>query len=163
MTVLPRVVFMCGPAGAGKSTYARRLEADGWVRLSVDTEAWRRGAREQPLAPDLHAEIVTALKARLLQCVSRGEDVVVDLSFWSRAMRDEWRALLEPAGVVPEIVHVATDRETCLRRLEQRRGEDADDVVLPRNVGERYVDHFEPPGVDEGVLTVVVGEGTREA
>lgn len=29
-----RVVLMCGIAGAGKTTYARRLERDGYVRLS---------------------------------------------------------------------------------------------------------------------------------
>lgn len=35
---MSRVVLMCGPAGSGKSTYARRLEAQGMVRLSIDHE-----------------------------------------------------------------------------------------------------------------------------
>ncbi len=35
---MSRVIFMCGPAGSGKSTYARRLEQDGMTRLSIDAE-----------------------------------------------------------------------------------------------------------------------------
>ena len=33
---------MCGIAGAGKTTYAKALEASGWVRLSIDEEVWER-------------------------------------------------------------------------------------------------------------------------
>ena len=40
---MPRVVFMCGPAGAGKSTTASQFERSGMVRLSFDQEAWSRG------------------------------------------------------------------------------------------------------------------------
>jgi len=38
-----RVIFMCGPAGAGKTTYARELERAGMIRLSFDAEMWQRG------------------------------------------------------------------------------------------------------------------------
>jgi gluconate kinase len=38
-----RVIFMCGPAGSGKSTVARQYEHQGMVRLSFDQEAWSRG------------------------------------------------------------------------------------------------------------------------
>ena len=31
-----RVIFMCGPAGSGKSTVARQLEQQGMTRLSFD-------------------------------------------------------------------------------------------------------------------------------
>jgi predicted kinase len=40
-----RVVLMCGIAGSGKTTYAQRLERDGYVRLSIDEEVWRRFGR----------------------------------------------------------------------------------------------------------------------
>ena len=38
-----RVIFMCGPAGSGKSTVARQYERQGMTRLSFDQEAWSRG------------------------------------------------------------------------------------------------------------------------
>lgn len=42
---MSRVIFMCGPAGSGKSTVARRLEGKGMVRLSFDVAAWQAGLR----------------------------------------------------------------------------------------------------------------------
>ena len=94
-----RVVLMCGPAGAGKSTVARQLEAEGMVRLSFDVEAWRRGVRRMPLPADLHAEIESELRARLLDLVREGVDVVLDFAFWSRSSRLEYREMLRPLGI----------------------------------------------------------------
>ena len=39
------VVLMCGIAGAGKTTYAQKLEAQGYIRLSKDEEIWERFGR----------------------------------------------------------------------------------------------------------------------
>lgn len=125
------------------------------VRLSFDTEMWRRGISTVPLPPDVRAEIEADLRTRLLALVAAGTDVVLDFSFWSRRMRDDYRALLEPTGVVPETIYLATDRDTVLGRMRARRGSDSDDFVLPEELVVRYFDHFEPPTPDEGPLTVV--------
>jgi len=150
-----RVIFMCGPSGSGKSTYARRLEGDGMVRLSFDVEMWHRGISTVPLPPDVRDEIEAGLRARLLALVAAGRDVVLDFSFWSRRMRDDYRRLLEPTGVVPETVYLATDRETVLDRMRSRLGSHPDDYVLSEELAAQHFDHFEPPSVDEGPLVVV--------
>ncbi len=142
---------MCGPSGAGKSTYADRLEQQGMVRLSADVELFARGITEVPPPEDVRAEIHRTLQERLLELVA---DVVLDLSFWSRAMREEWRTLLAPTGVVPHVVYLATDRSTILARLRDRRGAHAHDFVLDQALARRYVDHFEVPTPQEGPLTV---------
>jgi predicted kinase len=80
---------------------------------------------------------------------------VLDFSFWSRKMRDEWRRLLEPTGVVPETIYLATDRATVLRRVRDRQGSHSDDYVLPEHLAADYFDHFEVTGPDEGPLTVI--------
>ena len=121
---------MCGPSGSGKSTYARNLESEGMIRLSFDVEMWRRGISTVPLPPDVRDEIEADLRARLLELVAAGSDVVLDFSFWSRRMRDDYRQLLEPTGVVPETIFLATDRETVLDRMRTRRGSHSDDYVL---------------------------------
>lgn len=125
------------------------------VRLSFDAEMWRRGISTVPLPPDVRAEIEADLRTRLLALVAAGTDVVLDFSFWSRRMRDDYRALLEPTGVVPETIYLATDRDTVLGRMRARRGSDSDDFVLPEELVVRYFDHFEPPTPDEGPFTVV--------
>jgi predicted kinase len=146
---------MCGPAGAGKSTYARRLESEGMVRLSFDVEMWRRGISTVPLPRETRDGIEAGLRVRLLELVAAGTDVVLDFSFWSRRMRDDYRSLLAPTGVVPETIYLATDRETVLSRMRTRRGGHSDDFALTEDLVARYFDHFEPPTPDEGPLTVI--------
>jgi predicted kinase len=114
---------MCGPAGSGNSTYARRLEQQGMVRLSFDGEAWER----------------------LLALVAEGADVVLDFSFWSRRMREDYRRLLAPTGVVPETIFLATDRESVLERVRARRLSHPDDNLLDEELAARYFDHSRHP------------------
>jgi predicted kinase len=83
---MPRVVMMCGVAGSGKTTYAQRLEADGYVRLSVDEEIWathgRYGIDYEPTRYAGFKEIAeSVLRARLIDLIRAGHDVVVDFSF----------------------------------------------------------------------------------
>ncbi|HYG95447.1 MAG TPA: ATP-binding protein [Nocardioides sp.] len=150
-----RVVFMCGPSGAGKTTYARALEGVGMTRLSFDVEMWRRGISTAVLRPEDRADIEATLQRRLLSLVEEGSDVVVDFSFWSREMREEWRRLLRPTGVVPETIYLATDRDTVLRRMRERRGDHSDDYALDEQTVASYFDHFEAPTPDEGPLKVI--------
>jgi predicted kinase len=152
-----RVVFMCGPAGSGKSTVAREYERQGMIRLSFDQEAWSRGIRAMPLTEDVRGEIEGSLRARLVELVRAGSDVVLDFSFWSRRLRDEYRELLRPLGVVPETVYLATDRATVLQRISARAAHDGDDFGLSPELAAFYFDHFEVPTADEGPLTVVGG------
>ena len=146
---------MCGPAGSGKTTYARGLEDDGFARLSIDEEAWALGLYQQPLPEEVAARIEAQLTDRLLELVHAGVDVVIDFSFWSRRKRLEYRALLAEVGVTAETVYLATPREVVLARVAARRGADADDVVLDETTAAFYFDHLEVPTADEGPLTVV--------
>lgn len=155
MTRMGRVIFMCGPAGSGKSTVARQFERDGMVRLSFDQEAWSRGITTMPLPDEVRRDIEQALRARLLDLVRAGSDVVLDFSFWSRNMREEYRELLRPLGVVPETVYLATDRATALERISARAAQGGDDFTLSPELAATYFDHFEVPTPDEGPLTVV--------
>jgi predicted kinase len=125
------------------------------VRLSFDVVMWRRGISAVPLPPALRDEIEAELRARLLELVAEGKDVVLDFSFWSRQMRDDYRKLLETTGVVPETVYLATDRETVLRRLRSRRGSHSDDYVISEQLAAQYYDQFEIPTVEEGPLIIV--------
>ena len=150
-----RVIFMCGPAGSGKSTVARRYERQGMTRLSFDQEAWSRGITAMPLPEDVHRDIERELRARLVDLVRAGADVVLDFSFWSRRTRDEYRELLRPLGVIPETVYLATDRATVLQRISSRAARDGDDYVISEELAAFYFDHFEVPTAAEGPLTVM--------
>jgi predicted kinase len=155
VALVGRVIFMCGPAGSGKSTIARQYEEQGMTRLSFDQEAWSRGITIMPLPPEAHRDIERALRARLLDLVRAGADVVLDFSFWSRVMRDEYRELVKPLGVVPETVYLATDRATVLQRISARAAQNGDDFKLTTELAAFYFDHFEVPTAAEGPLIVM--------
>jgi predicted kinase len=150
-----RVILMCGPAGSGKSTVARSYEQQGMTRLSFDQEAWSRGITTMPLPSDAHRDIEDVLRARLVALVCAGADVVVDFSFWSRALREEYRELLRPLGVVPETVYLATNRATVLQRIAARAARDGDDFAISPELAAFYFDHFEAPTAEEGPLTII--------
>ncbi|HEX4291796.1 MAG TPA: ATP-binding protein [Trebonia sp.] len=152
---MARVIFMCGPAGSGKSTVARQYEQQGMTRLSFDQEAWSRGITTMPLPDDVHRDIEATLRARLTDLVRTGSDVVLDFSFWSRRMRDDYRELLRPLGVAPETVYLATDRATVLKRISDRAAANGDDFQLSTEIAAEYFDHFEVPTEAEGPLTLI--------
>ncbi|MCL3862528.1 ATP-binding protein [Actinotalea sp. K2] len=152
---MSRVIFMCGPAGSGKSTVARQLESEGMTRLSFDDMAWQRGHRSMPIPVEVHREIEGDLREHLIGLVSSGADVVLDFSFWSLQMRDDYRDLLKPLGVEPETIYLATSRGVVLARIRERAAAHADDFPLAPVLAAAYFDHFEPPTIAEGPLKVI--------
>lgn len=88
----PVVVLMCGVAGSGKTTYAQHLEAEGYVRLSIDEEIWQRfdrfGIDSDPVDYARLSQVAEeAIRERLAILIEHGRDVVVDVSFWQRMAR----------------------------------------------------------------------------
>ena len=147
---------MCGLAGSGKSTYARDLEERGWTRFSIDSEAWQMGFVDAAAVP---AEVALEIRARQRDAIARaldaGEDVVVDYSFWSRAQREDYRALGRSHGATVEVVYLETPEAVVRRRLAARCGAHADDFVVDAELLDRYVAGFEAPGPDEHDVTVI--------
>lgn len=126
------MVLTCGLAGAGKSTYARGLEDKGFVRLSIDTEAWRCGHTKHPLPVEVSARIAARQREELVAALSVGQAVVVDYSFHARSTRDEFRAIARACGASVEVV--------C--------------VDVPPELLDAYIDGFEWPQSDEVDIVV---------
>ena len=108
-----------------------------------------------PLEPKTQREIERSLRARLVALVEAGEDVVLDFSFWSLSMREDYRRLVRPLGVEPETIYLATPREVALARVRARQAVHPDDFRLSEAAAAEYFDHFEVPTEEEGPLTVI--------
>ncbi len=152
------VTLLCGAAGSGKSTYARSLEAAGWLRLCFDVETWRRGVRELPASPGIAAQIEDDLQRQLVEAVSAGRDVVLDLSFSTRDLRDAYRALVAGLGVRAETVFLPVEVSTAVERVRRRRNSGPDDYRLTDEAVVAHVEGFEAPTFAEHPLRVVDGE-----
>lgn len=145
---MAQVTLLCGPACAGKSTLAHRLEAEGATVLSFDREAWARGVHDGAATEPLMAAIDVDLHARMRAAVAAGERVVLDASLSTRAVRDEWRMRCGAMGATHELVVVRAPLSTLCARLRDREP-GPESVVLDEASLERFVAGFEWPDDDE--------------
>jgi len=147
---MPLVTLLCGPAGAGKTTHARRLALAGAVRLSMDEATWADGWRQdQPPRERLDA-LYAGLMDDLRTAAAAGQDVVVDLSLSERSVRDEWRALAADVGADVELLVFTAPFEVLWQRVKRRNdSEHANAVRLTESRLRAYVDGFNWPGADE--------------
>ncbi|WP_127125315.1 ATP-binding protein [Georgenia sp. SYP-B2076] len=158
----PTVVMTCGPSGSGKTTFAMRLVAEGYVRLSFDEEVRRRFGRYGTDVPveryqELNDLVEPTLKEHLATLVGQGRNVVLDLAFWRRADRDEYKALIETAGGRWRLVYFAIDPGVLHRRVAERRSRgDADAFPVTSELLDRFIATFEVP---RGEGEEVVGPG----
>lgn len=143
---------MCGVAGSGKTTYARGLQDRGFARLSVDEHIWSTAGRFGIDYPperyeDLKAEAERAVRARLVELLGQGRDVVVDLSFWRRADRERYKAVVEAAGARWRLVWLRVEREELRRRLARRAERFDANAAFPitDDVLDRFLAGFEEP------------------
>lgn len=122
---IPLVVMMCGVAGSGKTTFAGRLEKEGFVRLSIDEEIWATHGRygiDYPIEryEQLKVEAELKLRNELVVLVKEKRNVVIDFSFWQRKRRNEYKKLIEDAGGEWKLVYLKVDPRDLRERLRIR-------------------------------------------
>lgn len=151
---------MCGVAGAGKTTYAKELESRGYARLSIDEEVWERfgryGVDYDAADYARHSAVAeAALRARLVELIGLGRDVVVDFSFWQRAERDRYKQLIEEAGASWELVYLKVDPAVLRERLTARSARFDANAAFPitDEILDDFVSSFEEPH-DEGEIVI---------
>ena len=154
------VVLMCGLAGSGKTTFAQRLEAKGFVRLSFDELVWstagRFGLDYKAADYPRHLEATRpVLRGRLTELMGERTPVVVDSAFWNRAARDDYRALIGRHDCDCRLVYLRVDPETLRSRLRERsRRFDANAAFeVTTEMLDRFIAGFEAPS-DEGEIVI---------
>ena len=161
--------------GAGKSTLSKAIVASlpSFTRLSGDTiNREVHGLYKIDYPPDKHEENLdrsqVIIKERLHNILAEGQrDVVLDLSFWNKEYRDEYKSLIERGGGRWVLVFLNAERELLWRRvgqrtaardavsaLEERDGDSAFDIDT--ETFDMYCSGFErPSGEGEIVIKVV--------
>jgi predicted kinase len=149
------VFLLVGLPGSGKTTYARALEEQGVVRLSVDEEVFARHGRYAVDYPGTHYRalerpVVEEVNRRLVDAVRSGGCVVLDYGLWLREERDAYKKRVQDAGGRWRLIYLKVDRGKLLRRLHERnRGHDANCLHVSSEALDDFIARFQEP-VDEG-------------
>lgn len=150
----PTVYLLTGLPGSGKSTYARRLEAKGVVRVSVDDEMLARHGRlgvDYPVEChiDLLGPVLDWATERVLAEVAIGASVVFDHGLGSRRDRDRYKRIVDAAGGEWRLLYFRAPSEVLLERLSNRLVSDAEAAPITPEMLKYLASVFEEPG-DEG-------------
>lgn len=150
------VVLLCGVVGAGKTTYARRLEAEGYVRVSYDEELWALGGHGTDATPAVLAEADRRVRGHIRASIASAKPVVLDASLSTRAIRDDFRGFVRASGGVPRLVVVDAPFEVLAARVSYRLNQvDANAHYLDELSLRRYYVSFQFPGRDEPHTRIV--------
>ena len=149
---VPRLVLICGLPGAGKTTLARRLEAElPAVRLCPDE--WLAA-----LGIDLRDEITRdGLEAQFWRLAQRllalGQSVILESGFWLRSDRDEKRLGARALGAAVELRFLDAPLDELYHRIERRSAALAPgDAHITRADLELWTTFFQPPDAAELAL-----------
>ena len=123
--LMSKVIMMCGVCGSGKTTYAKKKEQEGYIRLSIDEEMWKLYGRKGIDYPEeqyekLSEQVEAALQKKLLSLIQQGKDVVIDFSFWSKENRNIYKELIQKAGAETELIYMKASKELLQKRLYKR-------------------------------------------
>jgi predicted kinase len=113
-----RLILVCGLAGAGKTTLAKQLEADGAVRMCPDE--WLMALGFDIYDPDARTRVEALQWELTQQLVQRGLTVVDECGVWQRWERDLRREWAREHGVPVELRFLDAPVEVLTARVEER-------------------------------------------
>jgi predicted kinase len=146
-----------GYLGAGKTTFARRLEQSlPALRLTHDEWMLRLYGEDPPQAQfqALYDHVTEQINLVWPRCVALGLDVVLDLNFWSRAQRDQVRATAARLGAEVRLYRLSRPDDEAWARIERRNGCLTDSLFIARNTFEALKARFEPLDEDEARIEI---------
>lgn len=157
---MSKVIMMCGVCGSGKTTYAKKKEQEGYIRLSIDEEMWKLYGRKGIDYPEeqyekLSEQVEAALQKKLLSLIQQGKDVVIDFSFWSKENRNFYKELIQKAGAETELVYMKASKELLQKRLYKRNqvlNANSPFVITDEILEHHYHAFQEPCGEGEKVI-----------
>lgn len=146
-----------GYLGAGKTTFAKRLELElPAVRFSHDEWMAHLFGDDPPVEQfaALRGRVWDVMAAVWMRCLGLGTDVVLDLGFWARAERDRVRDQVTAIGAECRLYALSCPEDQAWARIEARNRDLGGSLLITRNTFEILKNRFEPLADDEERIAV---------
>lgn len=154
----PTVYLICGFIGAGKTTFAKKLEEEtGAVRIVKDEWSIRLIGNDPII--DGYAQwdrkIIDLSRDIAFYIAEKGNDIIMDEGFWEKETRDEMRKRTAAIGAKLVMYYLDTPIETIRARVVGRNDNlGKDSFKISREMLDGYLKHWEPPMEDEEFILV---------
>lgn len=152
-----------GFTGAGKTTFAKRLERklpavrfspDEWMVAFYGTDPLREQFQES------HARVTQVIWGLAVRLLSLGVDVILDFGFWSRSSRDDARARARAIGVHWKLYSLDSSDAVMRRRVLRRTSKmPPGELVIDEAAFELFKSRFEALGSDEVHIRIPTDDG----
>jgi len=146
---MARLIMVCGPVGAGKTTYSLSLSEEvGAVRFSIDP--WMQTLFSEDMVSLDYGWMIERVNRCCEQIWEVSEQilalegsVLLDLGFTTRAQRNLFADRAKALGITAEIHYLDVPKDIRKKRIE-KRNTDKDPAVYAFEVTDMMFDFMEP-------------------
>lgn len=153
----PIAYVICGFIGAGKTTFARKLEKEtGAIRVTKDE--WIIKIFGNKITLDNNFEVydknITKLATDIaFKILKAGKDVIIDEGFWVKSQRDDIKKKILQVGAKPIFYYVESSVEKMKERVINRsKNPTKDSFEISEEMFDKYLKYWEPPSKEECIL-----------
>ena len=149
----PTVYLICGFIGAGKTTFAKKLEEKtGAVRITKDEWSIRLIGNDPTINgyAEWDQKIIGLSRDFAFYLARNGIDVIMDEGFWAKEEREELKRRIHAIGAEAVMYYVDTSIDTIRERVVGRNSNPTkESFKISREMLDNYLMHWQPPGEDE--------------
>ncbi|WP_414624103.1 AAA family ATPase [Calothrix sp. CCY 0018] len=147
-----------GFAGAGKTTFARKLETEiSAIRFTHDESMVKLYGNnpDEEKFPDYYERISDLIWNLTMQLLRLDRDVILDFGFWSRKSRDEARCKAKIANAQVKLYFVTCSEVVMRKRVAIRNNNlPSDSLWIDENAFELFKQSYEALGDDENYIII---------